>query len=54
VWRFMSPMLSPRLRELHRDAFVTEDLPDTVDLQAHRTDSRLQDLDLGPDPADDA
>jgi ParB-like nuclease domain len=50
VWRFISPMLSPRLRELHRDAFVTEELPQTVDLQAHRTDSRLQDLDLGPEP----
>jgi ParB-like chromosome segregation protein Spo0J len=53
VWRFISPMLSPRLRELHRDAFITEELPDTVDLQAHRTDSSLQDLDLGPDPTAD-
>jgi hypothetical protein len=55
VWQFMSPMLSPRLRELHRDAFVIAELPDTVDLQAHRQDSGLQDLDLGPDStADDA
>jgi hypothetical protein len=51
VWRFISPMLSPRLKELHRDAFVIDELPQTVDLQAHRTDSRLQDLDLGTDPA---
>jgi hypothetical protein len=52
VWRFISPMLSPRLRELHRDAFVIDELADSVDLQAHRTDSRLADLDLGTDPED--
>jgi hypothetical protein len=55
VWQFMSPMLSPRLRELHRDAFVIAQLPETVDLQAHRQDSGLEDLDLGPDTtAEDA
>jgi hypothetical protein len=46
------PMLSPRLAELHRDAFVTEDSgQSTVDLAAHHGDSNLDDLDL--DPAED-
>jgi hypothetical protein len=45
-------MLSPRLAELHRDAFVTEDSgQSTVDLAAHHGDSNLDDLDL--DPAED-
>jgi hypothetical protein len=40
-------MLSPRLAELHRDAFVIEDAgATTVDLAAHRADSSLDELDL--------
>lgn len=55
VWEFMRPMLSPRLRQLNRDAFVIDDVADTVDLQAHRDDSGLEDLDLGAEStADDA
>jgi hypothetical protein len=50
VWEFLRPMLSPRLAELHRDAFVIDDGgPSTVDLAAHRGDSDLDDLDLGDD-----
>ena len=42
-------MLSPRLAELHRDAFVTDDQPEsTVNLAEHRSDSSLDDLDLEP------
>lgn len=55
VWEFMRPMLSPRLRDLHRDTFVIEAVDDTVDLDAHRSDSGLDVLDLGDDdPAADA
>ena len=55
VWEFMRPMLSPRLQELHRDTFVIEAVDDTVDLDAHRSDSGLDVLDLGDDdPAADA
>jgi hypothetical protein len=47
VWAFLRPMLSPRLAELHRDAFVTDEPPlSTVDLTAHRSDSNLEELDL--------
>jgi hypothetical protein len=47
---FLPPMLSPRLAELHRDAFVIEDGgQSTVDLAAHRGDSSLDDLDLADD-----
>jgi hypothetical protein len=43
-------MPSPRLAELHRDAFVVEDGErSTVDLAAHRGDSSLDDLDLALD-----
>ncbi len=50
VWTFLRPMLSPRLAELHRDAFVIDDHErSTVDLDAHRGDSSLDELDLGPD-----
>jgi hypothetical protein len=48
VWEFLRPMLSPRLAELHRDTFVTDDEPQsTVDLAAHRGDSSLEELDIG-------
>jgi hypothetical protein len=50
VWAFVRPMPSPRLAELHRDAFVVEDGErSTVDLAAHRGDSSLDDLDLALD-----
>jgi hypothetical protein len=66
LWAFLSPMLSPRLAEFHRDAFVIGEAGrSTVDLAAHRGDSSLDDLDLDvdvettdaaawpPDPNDD-
>ena len=50
IWAFLRPMLSPRLVDLHRDAFVADDAArSTVDLAAHRGDSTLDDLDLGLD-----
>jgi hypothetical protein len=43
-------MLSPRLVELNRDAFVSDDATQsTVDLAAHRAESGLDELDLGDD-----
>ena len=52
LWSFLRPMLSPRLAELHRDAFVIDEGPrTTVDLAAHRADSDLAELDLGDDLA---
>jgi hypothetical protein len=40
-------MLSPRLVELHRDAFMIDDEPlSSVDLAAHRGESSLEDLDI--------
>jgi len=52
VWDFVRPMLPPRLVELHRDAFVLEDEPQsTVDLAAHRGESSLEDLDFGEQDA---
>jgi hypothetical protein len=50
LWGFLRPMLSPRLAELHRDAFVVDEADvSTVDLAAYRGDSSLNDLDLGCD-----
>jgi hypothetical protein len=51
VWELLRPMLSPRLAELNRDAFVSDDAAtqSTVDLTAHRGESGLDDLDLGDD-----
>jgi hypothetical protein len=47
VWEFMRPMLSPALAALKREAFVTDNsLETTVDLQAHRAPSDLDDLAL--------
>ena len=55
LWEFMRPMLSPALVEINRDEFVTEDGGDsTVDLDAHRGDTGLDDLDLGEDDVADA
>ena len=48
TWEFLRSMLSPRLAELNRDAFVIEDTAQsTVYLDAHRGDSSLSELDLG-------
>src|SRR4051794_11890571 len=50
LWSFLRPMLSPRLAELHRDAFVIDDAEhSTVDLAGHRGDSSLDELDLDAD-----
>ena len=55
VWEFLRPMLSPRLAALHRDAFVHDQPPETtVQLDAHRGESDLADLDLGEDDQDSA
>jgi hypothetical protein len=46
----MRPILSPRLVELNKDAFVFDGgIESNVDLNAHRADSDLDDLDLGDD-----
>jgi len=47
IWEFMRPMLSPALAELNRDAFVIDEAHTSVDLDKHRGDSPLEDLDLG-------
>jgi ParB-like chromosome segregation protein Spo0J len=50
MWAFLRPMLSPRLAALHRDAFLSADAcTSTVDLDAHRSNSSLEDLDLDLD-----
>ena len=55
VWDFMRPMLSPALTELNRDIFISdEDDETTVDLQAHRAASDLDELDLGDKQATEA
>jgi hypothetical protein len=56
VWEFMRPMLSPALVALNRDAFVIDEHGDTtVDLEAHRAASDLDDLLLEDDhPAEAA
>jgi hypothetical protein len=52
VWEFLRPMLSPSLVALHRDAFVTDEhVETTVALTAHRSDSGLEDLELGDEQA---
>jgi hypothetical protein len=48
VWELMRPILSPRLADLHRDAFVTDEtLAPAADLAAHRAEVALADIDLG-------
>lgn len=50
LWSFLRPLLSPRLAELHREAFVIDDgAGGAVNLEAHRSDSSLDDLDLNLD-----
>jgi hypothetical protein len=47
VWAFVRPILSPRLAELNKDAFVLETgIESTVDLDAHRSDSELDAFEL--------
>jgi hypothetical protein len=47
LWGFLRPMLSPRLAELHRDAFVVNEADvRTVDLAAYRGVSSLDDHNL--------
>jgi hypothetical protein len=46
----MRPILSPRLVELNKDAFVVDGgIESSVDLDAHRADTDLDELDLGDD-----
>ena len=40
-------MLTPALVELNGEAFVIEEVHSRVDLDKHRGDSGLEDLDLG-------
>ena len=50
LWAFMRPILSPRLVALNKDAFVFDSgVESSVDLDAHRADSDLDELDLGDD-----
>jgi hypothetical protein len=50
LWTLLRPMLSPRLADLHRDTFIDDaTTASSVDLDAHRGDSSLAELDLGPD-----
>jgi hypothetical protein len=51
VWEFMRPMLSPALVALNRDAFVLDErIETTVDLEAHRASSDLDELALDEEP----
>jgi hypothetical protein len=50
IWEFVRPMLSPALIDLNRDAFVIDERVETsVDLDAHRSASDLNDLALDDD-----
>jgi hypothetical protein len=54
VWEFLRPMLSPTLVALNRDAFVLDvEHESIVELQAHRNESDLADLDLDLDLGND-
>ena len=51
VWEFMRPMLSPALVELNRESFNFDDGTETtVDLDAHRAASDLEELSLDDEP----
>jgi len=55
VWDFMRPILSPSLVALNRDAFIVDGTAETtVDLDAHRAASDLDELVLGEDSEADA
>jgi hypothetical protein len=48
VWGLLRPVLSPRVAELNRDAFVVDEaFAQTADIGRHRAATRLEDLDLG-------
>jgi hypothetical protein len=47
LWELMRPVLSPALIDRHREAFVSDPVAATVDLDAHRRDSDLAAIDLG-------
>ena len=50
VWTFLRLVLSPRLTELNRGAFVHDTgIETTVDLDAYRADADLGELDIGDD-----
>jgi hypothetical protein len=51
IWEFMRPMLSPALVNLNLGAFVIDEAHSSVDLEKHRGDSRLEDLELGEEDA---
>jgi hypothetical protein len=55
VWAFVRPILSPRLIALNKDAFVIDNgVESTVDLDVHRSDSDLAELDLGDEDGQSA
>ena len=55
VWEFMRPMLSPALAALNRDTFICDEHNETtVDLQAHRATSDLDELDLDDEQTTEA
>jgi hypothetical protein len=50
LWAFLRPILSPRLVELNKDPFVFDTgIESSVDLDTHRADSNLDELDLDDD-----
>jgi hypothetical protein len=55
VWEFMRPMLSPALVALNRDTFISEEYNETtVDLEAHRATSDLDELGLDDEQTTEA
>jgi hypothetical protein len=55
VWGFLRPMLSPTLAALNRDGFINDHGDEsTVDLDRHRSASRLDELNLDEPHADEA
>jgi hypothetical protein len=55
VWAFVRPILSPRLTALNRDAYVPDvGIESTVELDAHRADAELDELDLDDDDSAEA
>jgi hypothetical protein len=53
VWEFVRPILSPRLTALNMDAFVhARGIGSTVDLDAHRADADIDELELRDDDVD--
>jgi hypothetical protein len=55
VWEFTRPMLSPKMVELNRDAFVIDEGAETtVDLEGHRAASDIDELALEEEPEAEA